>query len=171
MLGDAGTSNMPAPRLLEAIRKPRRPQLHDPCVKALLAEWKKLGRPIEYADLNKVAAIIGVDRPDAKTRRRIVTAVKAAGIEIHSFDGFRQWLADTNIHVSLTGDAMFAIAEESRWRHPEEWDSRPPPPPTPPWMQECQLDWEYGPTAERYRLRQRALKGGALWFLSEERPS
>ena len=84
MLRDADTSNMPAPPLLEALRQPRRAQLRDPCVKELFAKWRKLGRPVEYADLWKVAAIIGVEHPDAKTRRRIVAAVKAAGIEIHS---------------------------------------------------------------------------------------
>ncbi len=171
MLRDADTSNMPAPPLLEALRQPRRAQLRDPCVKELFAKWRKLGRPVEYADLWKVAAIIGVEHPDAKTRRRIVAAVKAAGIEIHSFDDFRQWLADTNIHVQLTGDAMIAMVEETRWRDPEEWDSRPPPSPPPQWVKEIDLDREYGPTAERYRLRMRALQRGPLWFLSDKHPS
>jgi hypothetical protein len=174
MLRDAGASNLPPPALLEAIRQPRRAQLRDPCVKALLAEWRKwrkLGFQIEYVDLWKVAAILGVEHPDAKSRRKIVAAVEAAGIEIHNFDGFRQWLADTNIHVQLAGDAMIAIAEEARWRDLEEWDNRPPPSPPPQWVKEIDLDREYGPTPERYRSRMRALQGGALWFLSEERPS
>jgi hypothetical protein len=164
---DADDSNVPAPPLLEAMRQPRRAQLHDPCVKQLLAKWKKSRLPIEYAHLWKVAAIIGVEQPDAKTRRRIVAAVEAAGIEIHNFDDFRQRLADTNIHVQLTGDAMIAIAEEARWRDPEEWDNRPPPSPPPQWLREMDLDREYGPTVERYRSRMRALQGGALWFLSQ----
>jgi hypothetical protein len=140
-------------------------------VKALLAEWKKLGRPIEYVDLWKVAAIIGAENPDAKTRRKIVATVEAAGIEIHNYDGLREWAADTCIHLSLTGEAMVGLAEEARWRHPEEWDSQPPPEPPPQWLKELHLDWEYGPTAERYRTRKRALQDGPLWFLSKERAS
>jgi hypothetical protein len=64
---------------------------------------------------------------------------------------------------------MIAMVEETRWRDPEEWDSRPPP--SPQWVKEIDLDREYGPTAERHRSRMRALQGGPLWFLSEGRPS
>jgi hypothetical protein len=173
MLRDAGASNLPPPNLLEALRRPRRPQLGDPCVKALLAEWKKLQFPIEYVDLWKVAATMGVKDPDAKTRRKIVAAVEAAGIEIYNYDDLRQSAADTRIHISLTPEAMVGLVEESRWRRPEEWDSRPRTPAEPPprWLKEFALDQEYGPTAERYSARVRALQGGPLWFLSKERPS
>jgi hypothetical protein len=54
-----------------------------PEVQALLAEWKQRGYPIRYADLNQVADLIGVDRRKASTRKAIMEAVEAAGIEIH----------------------------------------------------------------------------------------
>jgi hypothetical protein len=169
MLRDAGASNLPPPDLLEALCRPRRPQLRDARVKALLAEWKKRGRPIEFVDLWKVAACIGVARPGAKTRRKIVVAVEAAGIEIRSYESLRKSLNETFAHVSLTGDAMFAFVEEAMWRRPEEWDSRPPPPPPPEWLTEWRLDREYGPTLERFMWQEKRRQGGPLWFLSRER--
>ena len=147
MLRDAGASNLPPPHLLEALRRPRRPQLHDASVKALLAEWKALGRPIEYGDLWNVVAITGVTRPDAKTRRRIVAAVEAAGIEIYNLDGLRQRLADTGMHIAPSGELVSALMWEAAWRWPEEWDSRREPPRPPTWLTKRQLDREYGPAA------------------------
>jgi len=170
MLRDAGASNLPPPTILHALRQLRQPQLGDRCVRALLARWKKLGFPIEYADLNRVADVLGVTRPDAKTRRRIVAAVEAAGIEIHNFDDLRQPAAETFVHISLTADAMSAMVEESRWREPEKWDARhnqPRPAAQPPeWLKEWYLDREYGPTLERFRWLERRRQGGPLWFLS-----
>jgi hypothetical protein len=166
MLRDAGASNLPPPDLLEALRQPRRPQLGDPCVKAPLVRWKRLGLPIEYVDLNRVADVLGVTRPDAKTRRKIVAAVEAAGIEIYDL---RKGLADTFAHVQLTGDGKLAIVEQSRWCEPEEWDARRSQPrapaPVSSWLQELHLDSEYGPTLERFTSQEKRRQGAPLWFL------
>ena len=51
-------SNLPRPLLLEALRKPRRPQLRDACVRKIFARWKTRGAPIDFADLKEVAAIV-----------------------------------------------------------------------------------------------------------------
>jgi hypothetical protein len=143
-------------------------QVHDPCVKALLAQWKKRGRPIEYADLGEVAAIMGLNKPDAKMRRKIVAAVDAAGIKVHNYDAWRQQLAESGMHVQLTADGHLRMAEEARWRWPEEWDAMPPPPPQPEWVKEWELDWEYGPTLERHRWQEKRRNGGPLWFLDKD---
>ena len=115
--------NIPPPHLLDALRRARRPQFHDPCVKALLAQWKKLGDPIEYVDLNQVAAILRAENPSARTRRKIVAAVEAAGIEIHNCDAWRQRLAKRRMHVQLTPEGQLKRIEERRWRWPEKWDN------------------------------------------------
>lgn len=157
---------MPPPCLLDALRQQRRPQLGDPCIKVLLARWKRLGRPIEYADLNRVAEVLGVAQPDAKTRRKIVAAVEAASIEIYDL---RKGLAESFAHVQLTGDGMLAIIEQARWCEPEEWDSRRqerdsrPRVCRPKWMTEWDLDQEYGPTLEGWQQKRR---GGVLQFLA-----
>jgi hypothetical protein len=115
--------NRPPPSILGALRRPRRTQLHDQCVKALLAQWKRLGRPIEYDDLGKVADAIGVKNPKAETRRKIVAAVEAAGIEIHNYDGFRQRIAESGMMPSLNGIGSTGLIQEAKWRWPEKWDS------------------------------------------------
>ena len=51
-------SNLPPRHLLEALRQPRRPQLHDQQVREIFRRWRLRGEPIEYADLNEVAAIV-----------------------------------------------------------------------------------------------------------------
>ena len=104
--------NIPPPHLLDALRRARRPQFHDPCVKALLAQWKELGDPIEYVDLNQVAAILRAENPSATTRRKIVAAVEAAGIEIHNCDAWRQRLAKRRMHVQLTPEGQLKRIEE-----------------------------------------------------------
>jgi hypothetical protein len=109
--------HLPPPTVLDALRQPRRPQLGDLSIRRLLSEWKRRGRSIEYGDLNRVADLLGVARPDAMTRRKIVAAVEAAGIEIRNSDDGRQTIAETGRKVSPSG-------EELRWRWPEEWDSR-----------------------------------------------
>jgi hypothetical protein len=114
---------IPPSHVLEALRRPRRVQLHDPAVKTLLARWKRLGHPIEYADLDQVAAILRVENPRARTRRKIVAAVEAAGIEIHNYDGWRRRLRESRMHVSLTGEGCLLRIEEQRWRWPEKWDN------------------------------------------------
>ena len=119
---DEPNSNLPPPSVLDALREPRRTQLGDPTVKAFLARWKRQGRPIEYADLNEVADLIGVENPAAATRRKIVAAVEAAGIEIHDYDGWRQWLVESGVYVSLTPAGVLTRIEEQRWRWPEKWD-------------------------------------------------
>jgi hypothetical protein len=167
---DDPNPTMPQPHVLAALCQPRLPQLGDQCVRALFGRWRKLGFPIEYADLNRVADLLGVTRPDAKTRRKIVAAVEAAGIEIRNYDSLREWVAEHNAHVSLTGDAMFGIVEEARWRRPEEWDARPSRGPSlpPAWLVEWYLDREYGPTPERALWQEKRRTAGPLWFLSED---
>ena len=92
--------NLPPPHLLEAMRQPRRPQLDDARVRQLFKRWKALGRPIEYSDLNDVADIIAPGQKlGARTRAKIVAAVEAAGIEIHSWDSLRE----TKMHIVAHG--------------------------------------------------------------------
>jgi hypothetical protein len=115
---------MPPPALLEAVRQPRRTQLHDPCVKALLAEWEERGyySRIEYHDLCQIAEMLGVKNPKAPTRRWIVAAVEAAGIEIHNLDAWRRSMAERGMMPSLSGWGVYRLIEEMRWRWPEKWD-------------------------------------------------
>jgi hypothetical protein len=77
---DVGNSNLPALPLLEALSRPRRPQLGDPCAKDLFAKLKKFGQPIQYRDLWEVVAIIapGEEKGRAKLRRKIVATADAA---------------------------------------------------------------------------------------------
>ena len=108
---------LPPRHLLEALRKPRRPQLHDHQVREIFRRWRLRGEPIEYADLNEVAAIVAPgDELDAAARRRIIAAVERAGIRICNYDSFREWLRKTG-HVSLT-EAIIRIGEEANWRWP-----------------------------------------------------
>ena len=86
---------LPPPSALEALRQPRRRQLGDLNVRRLLSEWKRRGRSIEYGDLNRVADLLGVAQPDAKTRRKIVAAVEAAGIRIRNHDAWNRMIAKT----------------------------------------------------------------------------
>jgi len=66
-------SNLPPRHLLEALRQPRRPQLHDEQVRDIFRRWKLRGEPIEYADLSEVAVIVAPrDQLDAAARRRII---------------------------------------------------------------------------------------------------
>jgi hypothetical protein len=97
-------------------------RLADPAVQALLAQWEEVGRPIEYGDLNQVAALIGVENPKASTRRKIVEAVEGAGIEIDDLDGWRRSIAETGRCVSLGAAGAMRVMEEWRWRRPEYWD-------------------------------------------------
>jgi hypothetical protein len=115
---------LPAPAVLEALREPRRVQLHDPAVRTLLAKWKKRGYydPVEYLDLWHVAEILGVKNPKAPTRRRIVEAVEAAGIKINNLDGWRRSMAERGINPSLSGYGAARLLAESQWRWPERWD-------------------------------------------------
>ena len=113
-------SNLPPRHLLEALRQPRRPQLHDEQVRDIFRRWKLRGEPIEYADLNEVAAIVAPgDELDAEARRRIIAAVERAGIKIRNFDSFRAWIKKTGMHVSLTGQGWIELIEEANWRWPE----------------------------------------------------
>jgi hypothetical protein len=114
--------NMPTRPVLDALSRPRRTQLHDPQVKALLAQWKRRGRGIKYLDLDEVAALIRVENPKASTRRRIVAAVEAAGIEIDNSDGLRRSMDERGIAPSFTGYGVALLVAEARWRWPEKWD-------------------------------------------------
>lgn len=165
--------HMPPPTVLDALRPPRRPQLSDPCVKRLLSEWKRLGRSIEYGDLWAVAALLGMpkthenvhaNRPDAKTRRKIVAAVEAAGVKIRNLDSYREMLAETGRSASYSPRAVLRHIEEQRWRWPEKWDDRPPLPPRPAVVVEWDLTQEYGPTLEGYRYQQRFQQEKFPWF-------
>jgi hypothetical protein len=81
---------LPPRYLLQALRQPRRPQLHDQQVRDIFRRWKLRGEPIEYADLHEVAAIVAPgDELDAPARRRIIAAVERAGIRIHNYDSLR----------------------------------------------------------------------------------
>jgi len=112
-------SSLPPRHLLEALRQPRRPQLHDAQVRAIFRRWRLCGEPIEYADLNEVAAIVAPgDELDAAARRRIIAAVERAGIRIRNYDALREWTRRGN-HASLTGAAWLGIFEEMKWRWPE----------------------------------------------------
>jgi hypothetical protein len=113
--------NMPTQPVLDALRR-RRTQLHDPQVKALLAAWKQRGHPIQYLDLDEVAVLIRVENPKASTRRRIVAAVKAVGIEIRSLDGWRRSMDERGMMPSLNGLGVALLLAEARWRWPEKWD-------------------------------------------------
>jgi hypothetical protein len=165
---------MPPPAVLDALRKPRRPQLGDPRVKRLLAKWKQAGRPIEYGDLWEVAALLGFERsrenivilgrPDAKTRRKIVAAVEAAGIKIRNLDAERRRIAETGRSASYHPRAVLRRIEESRWRWPEKWDARPPLPPRPAAEVEWALDWEYGPTLKGFQHQERFRQEKFPWL-------
>ena len=112
-------SNIPSRHLLEALRQPRRPQLHDQQVRDIFRRWKLRGEPIEYADLNEVAAIVAPgDELDAEAQKRIIAAVERAGIRIHNCDSLRAWFRRGN-HAQLTGAAMIGICEEANWRWPK----------------------------------------------------
>jgi hypothetical protein len=166
--------NMPPRAALAALRQPRRTQLNDPRVKALLAEWKRRERPIEYGDLWAVAALIGYERtrdnvvilgkPDARTRRKIVAAVEAAGIKIRNYDAWRRMIHETGRRVQLNARGILARIEEEMWRWPEKWDNRPPRPPKTPWMIETELEWEYGPTLERFKHKERFRQEKFPWL-------
>src|SRR5262245_53786168 len=113
-------SNLPPRHLLEALRQPRRPQLHDEQVRDIFRRWKLRGEPIEYADLNEVAAIVAPgDELDAAARRRIIAAIERAGIRIRNYDGLREWIKRTGCSVSLKGEVMIGLIEEGNWRWPE----------------------------------------------------
>jgi hypothetical protein len=69
-------------------------------------QWTQIlrGEPIDYADLNEVAAIVAPgDELDAATRRRIIAAVERAGIRLSNYDALREWIKKSDNHVSLTG--------------------------------------------------------------------
>ena len=113
-------SNLPPRHLLEALRQPRRPQLHDEQVRDIFRRWKLRGEPIECADLNEVAAIVAPgDELDAAARRRIIAAVERAGIRISNYDGLKEWIKRTGCSVSLRGEAMIGLIEEGTLRWPE----------------------------------------------------
>jgi hypothetical protein len=122
--------------LLAALRQPRRTQLHDPEVRELFKQWKRLPWPIEYRDLWAVADLIapGNKNPDARMRRRIVAAAVAAGVRISNHDSMRKWLAEGRITVQLTGEGVMRLAEEAYWRRPEWCENRPPLPEPPEWF-------------------------------------
>ena len=110
---------LPPRHLLEALRRPRRPQLYDQQVKEIFRRWRLRGEPIEYADLNEVAAIVAPgDELDAAARRRIIAAVERVGIRICNYDSLRAWFRRGN-HASLTGAAWLGIIEERMWCWPE----------------------------------------------------
>ncbi len=150
-------SNLPPSSVLDALRQPRRPQLHDRAILDLLRQWRRRGQPIEYGDLNQVADIIAPGgEPDAATRRRIVAAVEAAGIQIHNWDGFRQWCEHHTggLLPSLTAEAMFAMEEEHRWRWPEEYDAQPPAPEAPEWLKELRRKRHPSPQMARQNAQE-----------------
>ena len=93
-------SNLPPRHLLEALRQPRRPQLHDQQVREIFRRWRLRGEPIEYADLKEVAAIVAPgDELDAAARRRIIAAVERAGIRIRNYDSLREWIKKTGFYA------------------------------------------------------------------------
>ena len=111
--------HLPPRHLLEALRQPRRAQLHDQQVREIFQRWRLRSEPIEYADLNEVAAIVAPgDELDAAARRRIIAAVERAGIRIRNYNSLRAWFRRGN-HASLTGAAWLGIYEERKWRWPE----------------------------------------------------
>jgi len=113
-------ANFPPRHLPEALRHPRRPQLHDAQVRDIFRRWKLRGETIEYADLNEVAAIVAPgDELDAAARARIIAAVEHAEIRICNCDALREWIKKTGGHVLLNGEAMIGLIEEGNWRWPE----------------------------------------------------
>ena len=119
-------SNLPSPHLLEALRQPLRLRFSDPRVQRLFRRWRALGRPIEYVDLYDLAAIVAPgEELDDCARARIVAAVEAAGIEIHSWEDLRETIASGRMHISLTGQAMDGIIEEGMWRRGQARSSPP----------------------------------------------
>jgi hypothetical protein len=54
----------PPPHLLEALRQPCRPQLHDECVKEMFRRWKRLGKAINADELNELLDLVAVDMFD-----------------------------------------------------------------------------------------------------------
>jgi hypothetical protein len=73
---------LPPPHVLEALRQPRQPQLHDEQVKDMLRRWRCLGRPITQDEFSQLLDLL-VPRLEQRYRiMRIRAAVLAAGIEI-----------------------------------------------------------------------------------------
>jgi hypothetical protein len=77
-------ANLPPRELLEALRQPRRTQLHDTSVRVLLSRWKRLGRAITLAELSHLLDLVapGVDVFDVDHVCSIIAAVEAAGIRL-----------------------------------------------------------------------------------------
>jgi hypothetical protein len=78
---------LPPPHLLEALRAPQRPCLDDPQAREMFRSWRRLGRPIAFAELKDLVNYltpepwVSIDRI-----REIMAAVEAAGFAIHEDD-------------------------------------------------------------------------------------
>lgn len=111
---DDPNPTLPPPHVLAALRQPRRTQLHDPCVRELLAKWRRLGRSVTFDEVNELVDIVVPGAQiDLQQIDRIVAAVEAAGIRIArdtprtDWGSFHARMTACGIgSYQLTGEAM-----------------------------------------------------------------
>lgn len=83
MMWNTDNPGLPPPHLLEALRQPRQPQLHDEQVQQLLRTWRCLGRPITQEEFAQLVDLL-VPRSEQRIQHIVKAraAVVSAGIEI-----------------------------------------------------------------------------------------